>query len=358
MKILIAGGGTGGHLYPALAIAKSILKISPLAEIHFVGTSEGLETKIVPKENFHLHFISIGKLNSNVPLAERLRTVANIPRAFFQSLWLILKFKPDVILGVGGYASGPVVFVGALLGKRTIIWEPNAYPGLANRWLSRFVDMCCVVWEESSQYLNAKKIVRVPMPVRKEIEEIKPRVPSTANFRIFVFGGSQGSRVLNNTLIEMVKKGGPWLKTTEIVHQTGKLDFVRIHDEYANVSGAMVECREYIDDMPERYRWADLVITRSGTGTLSEIAACSKASILVPLPTSADDHQRKNAEVLVNKKAAVMILQNDLSADKLLKEIERLRSNPREIHELEQNVHQFHSSQAAEKIAELIIGEK
>lgn len=358
MKLLIAGGGTGGHIYPAIAIAKAVKKASPQSDVQFVGTQLGLETKIVPRENFKLHFVASGKLNQ-VSLGERLRTLARLPLAFIQSAILLMKFKPDVVLGVGGYASGPILLMGALLGFRTIIWEPNAFPGMANRILSRFVDMCCVVFEEAVPLLKAKKWQRVPMPVRQEIEEMRPRVPSSSNFRILVFGGSQGSRVLNNTIIELLQKGGLWLKTTEIVHQTGALEFSRVSAEYAKLGLDLqqFDCREYLDDMPERYRWADLVISRSGTGTLSELAACSKAAILVPLPTAADDHQRKNAEALVKRGGARMILQKDLSAEVLLREIEDLRQHPEKIAELEKNVHTFHQPRAAETMAEIILNQ-
>jgi UDP-N-acetylglucosamine--N-acetylmuramyl-(pentapeptide) pyrophosphoryl-undecaprenol N-acetylglucosamine transferase len=356
MKLLIAGGGTGGHIYPAIAIAKAVMNASAQNEVQFVGTELGLETKIVPRENFKLHFVASGKLNQ-VSFGEKIRTLLRLPLAFFQSAALLMKYKPDAVLGVGGYASGPVLFVGSLFGFRTIIWEPNAYPGMANRWLSRFVKLCCVVFEEAVPLLKAKNWQRVPMPVRKEIEEMRPRVANSSSFRILVFGGSQGSRVLNNTIIEMLAKGGAWTKTTEIVHQTGSVEFSRVSAEYARLglSTSQFDCREYLDDMPERYRWADLVIARSGTGTLSEISACAKAAILIPLPTAADDHQRKNAEALVKIGGARMILQKDLNADVLLREIQDLRQHPDKITELEKNVHKFHQANAAEKMAEIIL---
>lgn len=359
MKLVIAGGGTGGHIYPAIAIAKAVMRASPQSEIHFVGTEMGLEKKIVPRENFPLHFVASGKLNQ-VSFGEKLKTLAKLPLAFFQAAALLWKLRPDVVLGVGGYASGPVLFVASLLRFRTIIWEPNAFPGLTNRWLSRFVDLCCVVFDEALPHLKAKKSLRVPMPVRKEIEDIRERIPSSSNFRILVFGGSQGSRVLNNTVIEMLRKGGPWTSTTEIVHQTGSTDFTSVKEQYAHIPAAQknLDCREYLDDMPERYRWADLVIARSGTGTLSELSAAGKAAILVPLPTAADDHQRKNAEALVNIGAAKMILQKDLNADRLLKEIEQLRSHPEQVTNLERNVAKFHKSKAAEAMAALLLKPK
>lgn len=355
MKVLIAGGGTGGHLYPALAIAKEIKIKYPTAEIHFVGTRLGLESQIVPREGFPLHYVSVGRLNQ-VTLKEKIKTILKLPLAFFQALLLILKFQPQVILGVGGYASGPALFVGSLLGYRTIIWEPNAFPGLANRILSKWVDIACVVFESAAQHLKAKKIIRVAMPVRQEIENMKERVPRSANFRILVFGGSQGSRAVNDAVIDLLRQGGAWLKTTDFVHQTGSNEFNRVSNEYAKlgVSQQQVATYEFLHDMPERYRWADLVIARSGTGTLSELSAAGKAAILIPLPTAADDHQRKNAEVMVQAGAAKMILQNELSTEKLRQMILDLQNNPNELSELEQSAKKFHQPHAAAKMAQII----
>lgn len=353
MKVLIAGGGTGGHLYPALAIAKELK--SRNVDVEFVGTAAGLETKIVPRDGFELHLISIGKLNQ-VSLKTKLKTLLKIPLAFIQAVLLILKFKPDVILGVGGYASGPALFVGSLLRRKTLIWEPNAFPGLANRLLSSWVDLSCVVFESATKHLKSKRTLRVPMPVRKEIEEMALRVPRTVNFRVLIFGGSQGSRAINQCVIDMIKQGGPWLKTTEFVHQTGSHEFKAVEKQYidAKIPMSQVQCLEFLHDMPERYRWADLVIARSGTGTLSEIAACGKASILIPLPTAADDHQRINAEALVGMGGAKMILQKDLTPDRLKTEILALQDDPEALHHLEENAKKFHQAGAAVKMANII----
>ncbi len=355
MKVLIAGGGTGGHLYPALAIAKEIKKHNPQSQIHFVGTHVGLESQIVPREGFPLHFVSIGKLNQ-VSTKEKIKTILKLPLAFFQALILILKLRPQVILGVGGYASGPALFVGALLGFKTVIWEPNAFPGLANRLLSKWVDIVCVVFESAAKHMKAKKVIRVAMPVRQEVENMRERVPRTANFRILVFGGSQGSKAINDAVIDLVRQGGAWLKTTEFVHQTGSSEFNRVSNEYAKlaVSSQQVATHEFLHDMPERYRWADLVIARSGTGTLSEISAAGKASILIPLPTAADDHQRKNAEVMVQSGAAKMILQKELTTEKLRQMILEFQNNPTELSGLEQSAKKFHEPQAAAKMAQII----
>ncbi|MCB0351289.1 MAG: undecaprenyldiphospho-muramoylpentapeptide beta-N-acetylglucosaminyltransferase [Bdellovibrionales bacterium] len=372
MRILIAGGGTGGHIYPALSIAKAIIDIDASAVVEFVGTPSGLETQLVPPAGFKIHTIQIGRLNKNVSFGERLKTILQLPIAIFKSFQLILNFKPDVVLGVGGYASGPLVFAAAILRYRTLIWEPNAYPGLANRILSRFVNHALVVFSGAEKYMNCRKITRVHMPVRFEIEDLHIKnikgqndgvLESEANnfsnkkFHILVFGGSQGARAINNIVSRAIEVGGAWLESTEIVHQTGAADFEtvrRIYDEMP-LNKEAVTVLEYLHDMPARYEWANLVIARAGTGTISELAACSKAAILIPLPSAADDHQTKNAQALVDIGGAILIKQKELSVDRLIEEIMALKYQPERLAELEININKFHKPYAAKEIAKIIL---
>jgi UDP-N-acetylglucosamine--N-acetylmuramyl-(pentapeptide) pyrophosphoryl-undecaprenol N-acetylglucosamine transferase len=357
MNVIIAGGGTGGHVYPALAIAKAIKIIKPEAEVHFVGTPMGIEAKVIPKENFKLHFVPISRLNTNVSLKERLLTLLRLPLAFIKSAYLLLKLKPIVVLGVGGYASGPVVFIAALLRYRTFIWEPNAYPGLANRILSRFVTASLIVFPETKKHLRGKSFIQVHVPVRPEIENLKTRVPKMADFCVLVFGGSQGARFINNVVCDLILSGDKNLNDIRFVHQVGNFDFEKIKARYESQPEVLkrVEYLEYLHDMPERYLWADLVVARSGIGTLAELAAIGKAAILVPLPTAADDHQKKNAQALVDKNAALMIEQSKLTKDSLLAEIIKLKNNPDTIHQLEKRIKEFHSPDAATRIASLLL---
>jgi UDP-N-acetylglucosamine--N-acetylmuramyl-(pentapeptide) pyrophosphoryl-undecaprenol N-acetylglucosamine transferase len=347
-KVLIAAGGTGGHIYPALAIADALKAASAQTQIEFVGTAHGLENTIVPAKGYRVQHLPIGRLNSNVSLRERVQTVFLLPWALLKSVWLLRQENPDFVLGVGGHASGPLLLMAALLGYRTAIWEPNAMPGMANRWLSRFVDECWVVFEEARTRLHSKNLHVGGMPVRREIEEMPVSTTAGTPFRLLVFGGSQGARGLNNAVVEMVKSGR--LNGVQIVHQTGAFDYKRVREAYGEAL-AQVDLREYLHDMGQQYAKADLVVCRSGTGTLSELAACGKAAILVPLPTAADDHQRLNAESLVEKGAAVMILQKDLNGERLRQEIEALRAHPERLRGMSAAVRGFHHPRAAENLA-------
>ncbi|MCB0413417.1 MAG: glycosyltransferase, partial [Bdellovibrionales bacterium] len=203
--VVIAGGGTGGHIYPALAIAEALKIKDSEVEIHFVGTGQGLEAKIIPSYGYPLHFVPVGMLNSNVNLVTRIKTLLLLPFAFLKALWLVFKLKPNLVLGVGGYASAPMVFLSSLLRKKTYLWEPNAYPGLANRYLSKWVDASLVVFESAKEYLQSKNFYKVGLPVRKEIESLAKKDVALSKddaFKILIFGGSQGALRINEVFCE------------------------------------------------------------------------------------------------------------------------------------------------------------
>lgn len=349
LKILIAAGGTGGHIYPALAMAEAFRSLRADIQIEFVGTAHGLENKIIPAKGYPLHHLPIGRLNSNVALSERLKTVTLLPWALIKSALLLKREKPAFVLGVGGHASGPLLLMAAMLGYRNAIWEPNAMPGMANRILSKFVDECWVVFDEARALLKGQNLFVAGMPVRSEIEDMNLERPPSSRFRVLIFGGSQGARGLNNATVEMVKKGGEWLREVEIVHQTGAVDFERVKLAYGE-DLSKVDVREYLNDMGRQYAWADLVVSRAGTGTLSELAACGKPAILIPFPFAADDHQKKNAESLVTKGAAIMILQKDLTADGLRDQILQLKSNPAKLEQMAKSIRSFHHPRAAQNL--------
>jgi UDP-N-acetylglucosamine--N-acetylmuramyl-(pentapeptide) pyrophosphoryl-undecaprenol N-acetylglucosamine transferase len=355
MKILIAGGGTGGHVYPAITLAKSFQNIRPGVEIHFVGTPLGIENKIVPREGFPLHLIKVGRLN--VGWKEKLITLIRLPLALLSAAFLVWRLKPDLVLGVGGYASGPALLAAALMGRFTAIWEPNATPGLANRILAPFVKLAIVVFDEARVQLKCKEVVRMPMPVRPEIESVSERIAKTPDFCVLVFGGSQGARAINEAVVGAVGHQSEWLKSLRIVHQTGPLEFEKVKNQYALIPHAFghVECKDYLHDMSSRYQWADLIICRSGTGTLSELAALGKAAILIPLPTAADDHQTKNAEALVQKRAAVMINQKNLTPQALIDLVLEFKKEPERIRELEENIRKLHQKGASTAVASLLL---
>lgn len=349
---MIAGGGTGGHIYPALTIAKAILELNKNWEIEFVGTPDGLESKIIPKEGFKINLISVGKLNYSGSPIKKILTLLKLPWGFIKCLALIIEKKPVLVLGVGGYASGPFVLASSIMGVPTALWEPNAHPGLTNRLLARFVRKCFVVFEEAKKHLKARSYMTVGIPVRDEIEKLQniKSVPHE-KFRILVFGGSQGARAINQTVRDMILKN-TW-QDIEFVHQTGVVDFKNINDSYQGVTN--VKAQEYIYNMGEMYTWADLVICRAGAGTVAEIAAAQKCAIMIPLPWAADNHQKKNAEALVEKNAGIMIEQKELTSEVLYAKIMELKNSPEAREKMSQNVKSFFQPQAAKKMAEQIV---
>lgn len=358
--IVIAGGGSGGHIYPGIAIANALKKIDPTLDIRFVGTDAGLEKKIVPKEGFQLHFIRSGQLNVRGNLGIKIKSIFKIFLGFFDSARLLIQLKPYYILGVGGYASGPFVLTAACFGYNTAIWEPNAMPGLANRWLARFVKRCFLVFEEARKHLKNENIFIAGMPIREEIEVAGAQHKSGGGVarrtRLLLFGGSQGARALNNALSDCILQKPELFQDIEVVHQTGAADIEVIRKKYERTK-VDVQAHEFLYDMPERYKWADLIIGRAGASTLAEAAAFGLVPILIPL-TLADDHQLKNAESLVKSEAARLILQKDLTPQRLGVEISQLKEN-RELRErISTHIRQFHKPHAAHKIAsEILFGE-
>lgn len=351
--IFIAGGGTGGHIYPGLALAKQLQALDSEIEVHFVGTAEGLEGKIVPREGFPLHLIQGGKLNFKGRIFQKLKTLVRLPWGFVQSLSLLSKYRPQFVLGVGGYASGPFVLMASLFGFPSGIWEPNAHPGLANRWLSKFVDIRFIVFEEARVFLSGKKTYVSGMPVRAEIEAGPQPIVRNAKFHLLCFGGSQGSRVINTALCEALKIGGDWAKDLEVVHQIGSSDWRVFQDKYRGLE-ATVTPMEFIYEMPKYYSWADMVLCRGGASTLSELAAFGVVPIIVPL-AAADNHQGKNAESLVRADAAVMIPQAELTPERLIKEIRDLRQDPERRKRMAENIRKFYKPKSAETVARQIL---
>lgn len=357
---MIAAGGTGGHIYPALAVAESLKRKQPDLQIYFVGTATGLENNIIPRAGYPVLHLPIGRLNRNVGFKERFTTVIQLPLAFIKSVILILKVRPLFLLGVGGHASGPLLLMGAFLRFKTVIWEPNAHPGLANRLLSRFVTQTLIVFESARSFLQAKSIKVVGMPIREEMEGLEPisRDQTPRPFRVLIFGGSQGARGINNAISSAVADNPEWLESVQLVHQTGAADYQRIKDFYVekslNKSDAL-QVFEYLHDMETRYAWADLVVCRSGTGTLSELAATGCASLLIPFPFASDNHQQRNAEVLVQAGAAKMLLQKDLTPVTLKNTIDELRKRPEDLQAMRAKIRQFHRPRAADEIADLLL---
>ncbi|MFN2515335.1 MAG: undecaprenyldiphospho-muramoylpentapeptide beta-N-acetylglucosaminyltransferase [Pyrinomonadaceae bacterium] len=353
MRVLIAAGGTGGHIYPGVAVAKEILRREPKSEIRFVGTARGLENKLVPQAGFDLSIIDSTGLKNVGPIA-RARGLLVLPKSLLGARSLIKAFRPDVVLGAGGYVSGPIVLTAALLRVPTLVMESNALPGWTNRVLARFVDKAAVSFEAALPYFGSKGVV-TGNPVRREFFEIPARMRDPSKFAILVFGGSQGARAINQAMIAALPSLGDLRDMLWITHQTGEADFDRVHSGYVDAGwGEHARVTKYIDDMVAAFAKVDLVICRAGATTTAELIAAGKASLMIPFPLAADDHQRKNAEALDTAGAAKLILQQDLSGQRMAGEIAVLAREPERITAMEQAGRKLARGDAAAAVANLI----
>jgi UDP-N-acetylglucosamine--N-acetylmuramyl-(pentapeptide) pyrophosphoryl-undecaprenol N-acetylglucosamine transferase len=324
LRILIAGGGTGGHVIPALAIARE-LRDNQNAEVRFVGTARGLETRLVPEAGFQLELVRSGQLK-NVSLATRLRTAMDLPLGVMECIRLLREFKPQVVVGVGGYASGPGMLAAILLRVPTLAYEPNAVPGMTNRWLGHWVSAAAVNFAQTTSYFRNPEVTGVP--VRAEIFELPPR-PADAAPRLLVTAGSNGALIFNETMPKIAVQLLDAVPGLSIVHQSGarQLEATRAAYDASGADPTRWSVKAFLADMPAQYGAADLVLARSGS-TVAELCAAGKPSLLVPFAAAADDHQRKNAEVLQRAGAAAMLLQRDVTPDALLEALRQLLLDP------------------------------
>jgi UDP-N-acetylglucosamine--N-acetylmuramyl-(pentapeptide) pyrophosphoryl-undecaprenol N-acetylglucosamine transferase len=349
MKILIAAGGTGGHIYPGIAVAKEIMRRDARSEVLFVGTARGLETRNVPENGFRLSLINSAGLK-NVGLTGKLKGLAVLPKSVIEARTLLREFKPDTVVGAGGYVSGPVLLMASLMRIPTLVMDSNALPGFTNRRLAKFVDKAALTFEEALPFFGKKGIV-TGNPVRKEFFEIA-EPESSEGVHLLVFGGSQGARAINNAMLEALP--GLDRDGLHVTHQTGDADLERVREGYMAAGFTAANVRPYISDMVSQFAESDLIICRAGATTCAELAAAGKASIMVPLPTAADDHQRKNAEAMQNAGASRMILQKDLSGGLLAKEISSLIESSDAIGEMEKAARRLARSDAAAATVDLI----
>lgn len=351
MKVLIAAGGTGGHIYPGIAIAKEIMRRDESSEVLFVGTSRGLEKRIVPENGFQLSLITSAGLKS-VGIIGKLKGLGVLPISFIESARLLREFRPDVVVGAGGYVSGPVLLVASLLRFPTLVMDSNALPGFTNRKLARFVDKAALTFDEAVAYFGDKGVV-TGNPVRKEFFEVPPKLRGEKT-NILVFGGSQGARAINNAMMQAL----PLLETRNnklaVVHQTGEGDFEKTRETYNRSGITDFEVRPFISDMFVEFGKADLVICRAGATTCAELGAAGKASIMVPLPTAADDHQRKNAEAFEKAGASRMLLQADLNGEKLASLVSEMIDEPEKIAAMEEAARKLGRADAAEAAVDLV----
>jgi len=316
MKAILAGGGTGGHVIPALAIAQELQKEFG-AEVLFIGTARGIENRLVPAAGFPLRLVQVGALK-NVSLATRLKTSLALPQAVWRAGKILSGFRSDVVIGVGGYASGPAMLAAVLKHIPTLAFEPNVVPGFANRVVARMVSAAAVHFEETARYFRHAKVVGVP--VRQAFFEIRASKSGDSHPTLLVFGGSQGAHAINQAVQEAVPLLLDRVPGIRVIHQTGERDYNDVQKAYAPI-GAAVEVHRFIENMPAFFGQADLLVCRSGASTVAEITAAGKPAIFVPFPGAADDHQTRNAQALERAGAAIMLEQARLTPASLAKVI-------------------------------------
>jgi UDP-N-acetylglucosamine--N-acetylmuramyl-(pentapeptide) pyrophosphoryl-undecaprenol N-acetylglucosamine transferase len=327
--LMIAGGGTGGHIYPAIAIAREYVARAAGRKVIFVGTERGLEKTIVPKAGFPLEFISAGGLKGKGP-GELLKNLARLPLGFFQAFQLVGRFQPGVVLGVGGYSSGPVLLAAKLRGVPTIIHEANAFPGLTNRLLAKFVKAVAVGYADALTRLKRSDGVVTGNPVRKEFFDASNQASGTsrATRRLLIFGGSQGSRVLNDAMTGALLFLARLRDSITIVHQTGPNELEKVKSAYASSAFANARVVPYLDPIVDEIAAADLVVSRAGAMTLGELAAAGKGAVLVPFAAATNNHQELNARVVEKAGGAVVITEAELQPERLAAAISSVLSDP------------------------------
>jgi UDP-N-acetylglucosamine--N-acetylmuramyl-(pentapeptide) pyrophosphoryl-undecaprenol N-acetylglucosamine transferase len=348
MRIIIAGGGTGGHVIPALAIAQQIKK-QFAAEVLFIGTARGIETRLVPQAGFPLKLIQVGALK-NVSLLTRAKTMFDLPRAIAASSRMLLDFDPEVVIGVGGYASGPAMVAAIRRRLPTLAFEPNVVPGFANRMIARWVSAAAVHFEETCQYFPHCRVTGVP--VRAAFFDIPMKTGGTPT--LLVFGGSQGARAINQAMTESLAGLRAKIPGIHIIHQTGQRDYDQVRTAYEQ-SGISGEVHKFIDDMPGTFGRADLLVCRSGASTVGEITAAGKPAIFVPFPAAADDHQNVNARALERAGAAVVVEESNLGAAYLVDTIAALISDVGRLRSMSAAAKSLAHPKAVEEIVEMVV---
>jgi len=363
MRIIISGGGTGGHIYPALAIVQGLKERVPSVKILYVGTERGLESKIVPDAGIDFKTIDITGIDRSSMLKAS-KSLVKFPISFFQAWDIIKKFKPDVVIGTGGYVSFPVVLAATFFACKTVIHEQNAVPGLANRNLAKRVDYALLTFEEAKQFINAKRVVVTGLPVRKEIIEVNREKArenlgfTSDKFTLVAFGGSRGAMSINRAMKKVVEKYQN--DDIQIVWITGESAYEGIKAELEEkVPPARMRPKlvllPYMFNIEQALAVADLAVCRAGASTISELAMLGLPAILIPYPYAAEGHQEKNARALVKKNAADMVIDEFLDGDTLYKKISALRNDRQKLREMGINIHREARPNALNDILDVIL---
>ena len=354
-RVVIAGGGTGGHLYPGIAVAKELLARYPNAQITFAGTAKGIEARVIPRERFGLDLIRSSGLKGK-SLVAALRGALIVPAGIWDAWRILVRRQPDLVIGVGGYSSGPVVLVAWMRGVPTMVLEQNAVPGLTNRSLARIVRAAAVTFDSTQAFFGEKGFVS-GNPVRAEfVADSQPFTEASADeqpsgVRVLVFGGSQGAHAINMAMVEAAPELAAGRPHLHLTHQTGERDVEVVRTAY-RAAGVQADVEPFFYDMGRRVAAADLIVCRAGATTIAEIAAAAKPAILIPLPTATDDHQRKNAEALASSGAAEVLLQSEASGPALAARIRALATDRDRRARLSAGARKFARPDAAKVIAD------
>lgn len=363
MKVILSGGGTGGHIYPALAIARGIMDRDPSAQILYVGTEKGMESTIIPQAGFDFKTVDIKGID-RTSMLKASKSLLKIPLSFWQARTIIRDFKPDVVIGTGGYVSYPVVMAASYTNTRTVIHEQNAYPGLANRNLAKRVDWVLLTFEEAVRYFKGARVIITGLPVRPEICQIDAAAArkslgfSEGSFTLVAFGGSRGAMSINRAMLGLMEHYAG--ESIQIIWITGEEGYAEIKEQLAaRVNIDTMKCklhiRPYMYDIEQALAVSDLAVCRAGASTLCELAVMGLPAILIPYPYAAENHQEKNARALVNKNAAMLVIDEFLDGDTLYKKISYLRNNPETMAAMKKNLLHEARPDALEAILEVVM---
>ncbi|EUJ44262.1 undecaprenyldiphospho-muramoylpentapeptide beta-N-acetylglucosaminyltransferase [Listeria riparia] len=359
MKFIISGGGTGGHIYPALALIRAIQKRDPDAEFLYIGTEKGLESDLVRRENIPFEAIEITGFKRSLSM-ENIKTITRFFKGVTRSKELIRNFKPDAVIGTGGYVCGPVVYAAAKLNIPTVIHEQNSVAGLTNKFLSRYADRVAICFEEVSDSFAAEKIVFTGNPRASEVIDIEsgdvlaefglePDKPT-----VLVFGGSRGARGINEAVESNLMKFSK--RPYQLLYVTGEVHYNKIQDKLVNMDlNANISVQPFIYDMPKVLNVSTLVVSRAGATSLAEFTALGVPSILIPSPYVTANHQEKNAESLAKKDAAVIISEATLTPHILLDVIDGIMDNPEKLAKMQYEAKQLGVPDAADKLVDAIL---
>lgn len=328
LRILIAGGGTGGHLFPAIAVAEEFDARCPNAKITFVGTARGLEARIIPHTKWDLILMRVPSIKG-MGLFTKIKTVLYMPVALIHAFFILMKVRPRIVVSVGGYSAGPITLVAALIGKKTVAMEQNAIAGLTNRILGRFVKKVFVTFPESARCFPKKKVIVSGNPVRRKIRELLRSKPTKHHgFNILIFGGSQGARTINEKMLDALNYLTDVRDDIHIVHQVGRSEDIERFSAAYRAKGFLAEAYHFIEDMGKAYLLADMVICRAGSTSLAELTVAARPAILIPYPYAADNHQEANAASLAEEGAAIMIRNHEVTGEILAEQIKKLIEEP------------------------------